>query len=115
MEVDMTRRANRSTTGTRRHARRRGLTLGTAVPAVVAIGALPAFAEHSGVLDDEVDGLLEDPEVTGLTDEFTDASLVDPDDDITEAGFYEEAYDPYAEQDGSEGDGDSEDEGAAVG
>ena len=93
------------------HARRnRALGLGVAVPAVVSVGALPAFAAHSATTDDEdvaVDSMSMDEEEV---DEFAEFSLIDADEDIPEgAEQVEDDYDPYAEvEDDEAGDVDGE-------
>ena len=70
---------------------RRGLALGIAVPAVVGIGSLPAFAAHSATADDDVQLMGSDAGVewTEGYAEFNGATLVDPEEEITEPGLYE--------------------------
>lgn len=75
-----------------RHARyRRAITIGVAVPAVVSMGALPAFAAHSADLDEGLDEG-EDGDVESLEDEFAEAEELE--------------YDPFEDAD-EDPDGDS--------
>lgn len=99
-----TRRANASRT------RRRAAGLGVAVPAVVGVGALPAFATHSGAdegIDDDMDLLSEEEEDP---DEFSEARLLDADDelndgDLDDGKMVEDGYDPYDKDDEEDAEG----------
>ena len=90
----MARRDIRHSTEQRAYRRRRGRALGVGVPAVVSIGALPAFAVASDDATDDAEQYLE----TQLESENVDMSVdavIDADDDISEPGTYEELHDPF--------------------
>lgn len=78
--------------------RRRALMLGAAVPAVVSMGALPAFAAHSAELDVGTDEGMDDAEdgMFALDAEFADAEELDYD------AFKEAANDPDGDLAGGE-------------
>ena len=69
-----------------------GLALGVAVPAVVSIGALPAFAAHSEELALDEPPELEPDDAIAM---FVDVELLDDDSDLDnlEPGTYEVSHD----------------------
>lgn len=99
------------------HARRnRGLALGIAIPAVISVGALPAFASHSDDLDDEGDeghSLMTMEGEETQDDEFAGARLVDPDEEIPEdePDLIEDDYDAFAGAEEDDSPESEDDEG----